>query len=267
MNIDLNFGLSNILILTTNVTKNISELKMIRDLLGNHRADELLNELQPFVAQLQALGWKEMRPWGEFFATFKAPQFNSKNLEQRIVTNMLYYRSNYVALCGGVLVLQVLFAPMILVSVAVIFTMYAYLTQVHKGSFRIGDLVLDNTGKRYMFFILSILILFISGTVYKMLWAIIYSIILCGAHMVFRPRNVQSKANRAYEEMKLSGANVFDFIPTSLYQDSKKDGPSGRPSSGNLSDLEDPSSETESKGDTYGNMRKRHGNYGSKLND
>lgn len=240
---------------------------MLRDVLGKERAEELLSELEPFLIQLQALGWKEIRPWGEFFATFKAPQFNAKNLEQRLMTNLLYYRSNYLALCGGVLILQVLFAPMILVSVGVIFAVYTYLTQVHKGAFRIGDFVLDNTGKRYMFLVLSALILFVSGTVYKILWAIIYSIMICGVHMIFRPRNVQSKANRAYEEMKLSGANVFDFIPTTLYQDSKKDSPVGRMNGGNLNDLEDPaeSSESEAKGDYQGNMRKRHGGggYGS----
>jgi hypothetical protein len=240
---------------------------MLRDVLGNQRTDELLSDLEPFIIQLQTLGWKEMRPWGEFFATFKAPQFNSKNLEQRLVTNILYYRSNYIALCAGILILQVLFAPMILVSAAAIFALYTYLTQIHKGSFRLGDLVLDNNGKRYLFLILAAFILIASGTLYKILWAIVYSIFLCGLHMVFRPRNVQSKANRAYEEMKLSGANVFDFMPTSLYEDSKKNEPIGRSSSGNMNDLEDPSMESESKGDGFGSMRKRHGNYGSKYND
>jgi hypothetical protein len=244
---------------------------MLRDLLGNRSTDELLDELQPLIVQMQVLGWKEMRPWGEFFATFKAPQFNAKNLEQRIMTNVLYYRSNYLALCGGVLILQILFAPMILVSAAVIFALFVYLTQIHKGSFRIGDFILDNTGKRYMLVILSVFILFISGTALKILWAILYSIILCGVHLIFRPRNVQSKANRAYEEMKLSGANVFDFIPTNLYQDSKRDSPIGRMSSGgSLNDLEDPSltSDSETKGDPYNSMRKRHSsNYSSKYNE
>jgi hypothetical protein len=71
--------------------------------------------------------------------------------------------------------------------------------------------------------------------------------------------------------MKLSGANIFDFIPTNLSQNSKRDSPMGRVSSeGSLSDLEDPSvaNDSESKGDPYGSMRKRHSsNYSSKHND
>lgn len=230
---------------------------MLRDVLGSRNTDELMAELEPFIQQLQTLGWKEIKPWSEFFATFKAPQLNSKNIEQRLMTNLLYYRSNYLAICVGVLLLQILFAPMILISSGVIFALYTYMVHIHKGSFRIGDVVLDQTGKRYACGTLSLLILFLSGTVYKILWAVIYSVLLCGAHMVFRPRNVQSKANRAYEEMKLSGSNIFDFIPTSLYEDSKSS-PSYASSGGssNVNDLEDPTG-FESK-DNYANMRKRN---------
>lgn len=236
---------------------------MPSDVFRKDRIEEIVADLEPFIQQLQTLGWKEMRPWPEFFATFKPPQFTAKNLEQRVTTNLLFYRSNYVAVCAGVLILQVLFAPMILISTAISFAMYTYLTQIHKGSFQIGDFILDHAGKRYLWVSLSVLILFVSGTIYKILWAVIYSVILCGLHMVFRPRNVQSKANRAYEEMKLSGSNIFDFIPTGLYEDSKSPSARTTPSS---SDLEDPTAfDCETK-DNYGSMRKRTGvsSYSSK---
>lgn len=234
---------------------------MIRDVLGHEATDRILNEVEPLLQQLQTLGWKEIRPWGEFFATFKAPQFAAKNLEQRVTTNALYYRSNYLAVCCGVLILQVLFAPMILVSSIMIAGLYAYLIHVHKGAFRVGDIVFDRRGKSYLFLGLSLVIMFVSGTVYKVLWALIYSILLCGAHMIFRPRNVQSKANRAYEEMKLSGGDIFSFIPNSLYQDSKTaDSPTmvNRYPSAAV-DPEDPGESYDSKDNYGGSVRKRGG--------
>eukprot|EP00981_Chlorochromonas_danica_P003753 scaffold691_cov181-Ochromonas_danica.AAC.6 len=114
---------------------------MIRDLLGEERTEYLLAEIQPFVENLQELGWNEIKPWGEFFATFKAPQWNVRHLEQRL------------------------------------------------------------------------------------LWSALYAVLLCGLHLLFRPRNVSSKVNRMYEEAKLNGyGGLFNLhLPGESKFDSKVD--------------------------------------------
>eukprot|EP01031_Cornospumella_fuschlensis_P002651 gene2651-3313_t len=71
---------------------------MIRDVLGDAATEELMDALKLVGEKIQVLGWKEMRPWSEFFASFKPPQFDSRHLEQRITTNFLHYRSNYVVI-------------------------------------------------------------------------------------------------------------------------------------------------------------------------
>lgn len=246
---------------------------MLRDVLGPGPADDLMDEMQILYQQIATLGWKEMRPWAEFFASFKPPQFNVKHLEQRITTNFLHYRTNYVMVATGILVVQILFSPMIILSTAVIFCLYTYLTHVHKGAFRIGDFILDGKGKQYLFFVLSAIILLSSGTLFKLFWTVFYSIFLCGGHMILRPRSVSSKANRMYEEMKLSGENIFDFIPTTLYTDAPSSGSTReRIGSRRATDLEDPGCYDEAyvefKGaDSKESIRKRPASYSSSKGD
>jgi hypothetical protein len=232
---------------------------MLRDLVGNRNTDEMLQELYALYQQLQVIGWKEMRPWPEFFQTFKPPQFTAKNLEQRVTTNFLHYRSNYLAICAGVLIFQILFSPIILLTAVAIFGMYTYLLQLHKGALKIGEVVLDQNGKRYLFLGLSVFILLVSGTAFKILWAILYSLLLCGAHMIFRPRSVSSKANKAYEEMKLSGGNIFTFVPNGLYEDVRPHygGNIGGNGGGATDDVEDPGYYDQSKLNDNTNVRKR----------
>lgn len=239
---------------------------MIRDLLGNRTTDELLQEMQIVWEQIQTLGWKELRPWNEFFATFKPPQLNSKHLEQRVTTNFLHYRSNYAVICLGILCTQVLFTPMILISTVTIFGFYTFLMHLYKKPLVIGDFVFDETGKRYIVMGVSSLVLFLSGTILSLLWALFYSVLLCVAHMVFRPRSVSSKSNRVYEEMKLSGMNIFGFMGSSGLSEELRSGASGsgsraagsRSSGSSKDDVEDPSyySKSYENIDDY-NVRKR----------
>jgi hypothetical protein len=93
---------------------------MLRDLLGEHGTDDLLLEFNNVYQQLKILGWKELRPWEEFFAVFKTPQLTLTHLEQRITTNFLQYRSNYVCLCGVIICIQILRAPVIILTLILI---------------------------------------------------------------------------------------------------------------------------------------------------
>jgi hypothetical protein len=225
--------------------------KLLKDVVGAKSADQIMCEIEPTLQDLQQLGWNEMRPWSDFFATFKTPQFQFKHLEQRIVTNFLHYRTNYAFLSLGVLALQILMAPMILFTAFTIVGLWTYLFVIHRTSLILGDIVLDATKKKLLFGGITCLLFVVTGTLERLLWTIIYSVLLCGLHMVFRPRSVSSKANRVYEEAKLNGINigtVFGFAE-------------GK-SSGNFSgaskhdDIEDPTTVDEGY---PGNFRRRGG--------
>lgn len=67
-------------------------MSSLKSIIGERLAEDLLEELAILFQQLQVLGWKQLRPWNEFFAVFKTPQFNWKHLELRVTTNFLQYR-------------------------------------------------------------------------------------------------------------------------------------------------------------------------------
>lgn len=236
---------------------------MLRDMIGNKSTDELLSEFYTLIDDMKTLGWKELRPWSEFFATFKAPDFTQKILEERIITNFLYYRSNYVILMLGILILQILFSPIILLSFLLVFGVITYLCHYHKTTLKVGDYKIDAMGKQYLALGISILILIITGTITSLMWTLVYGLILCGLHVVFRPRNVSSKANKVYEEMKLNGVdNIFQFITSvkvnsSSGSDSKKSEDPEAPAP--VDHDPDHNYYQEGKVNSAGNMRKRTG--------
>ena len=228
-----------------------STKKLLTAGIGAKNADKIISEIEPVLQDLQQLGWNEMRPWSDFFATFKTPQFQFKHLEQRIVTNFLHYRTNYAFLCLGVLACQVLMAPMIVFSAFIIAGLWAYLFVIHKKPLILNDIVVDATKKKIFFGGFACLLLVVTGILERLLWVIIYCVLLCGLHMVFRPRSVSSKANRVYEEAKLNGINlqtVFGFT------ESKSNNSS--PSASKHDDIEDPTTQDDSH---HGNFRRRGG--------
>ncbi len=182
---------------------------MLRDVLGQHATDDLLNRLNELCEQLKIIGWKEVRPWNEFFATFKTPQYNLKHLEQRITTNYLFYRSNYVLLCAIILCIQIIRAPVVCLTLVLIATTCTYFLIIAKGSIKVGDIEINETAKQIGCAAVTLLLLAVSRTLEVLLWSVLYCIAACGLHMIFRPRNITSKTNKIYEEAKASGFNVF----------------------------------------------------------
>lgn len=182
---------------------------MLRDVLGNKAAEDLVDSLEDAWNELQKLGYKEMRPWQEFFATFKPPQLDSRHLEQRMTTNFLHYRSNYFVICLSIVLLQILLAPMIIFAVILIVVFCTYLLQVLKKPLVIGDIVLDEKKKSIVCAVFSLVLLVVTGTLERLIWCMLYCITLCGLHMLLRPRSVMSKSNKVYEELKLGGYSWF----------------------------------------------------------
>lgn len=179
---------------------------MLRDVLGERATGELMEELNDIVEQLQILGWKEIRPWGEFFGAFKLPESDVKHIEERVATNLLHYRSNYATICAVVVLLQILFAPMLLIVVPLAVVFCLYILVVHKRPIKIGSIVINEQGKVTACAVFCLLFFAISGILERLIWIIIYCIFTCGLHLLLRPRTLTSKANKVYEEMKLNGA-------------------------------------------------------------
>lgn len=59
---------------------------------------------------------REQRPWNEFFDRFLWPE----HLQERIQTNLLYYRANYCIIGGGVALVGVLLQPALIVVAGLI---------------------------------------------------------------------------------------------------------------------------------------------------
>lgn len=178
---------------------------MLRDLLGDRATGELMEELNDLFEQLKVLGWKEIRPWGEFFGDFKPPEMKQSLIEDRVTTNFLHYRSNYAVICAVLLLLQVFLSPMLIVAVPLAVTFCCYILIVHKKTIKIGDIVITDSHKQTACAIFCLFFFAITGILERLVWIIIYCIFTIGLHLILRPRNISSKANRVYEEMKLNG--------------------------------------------------------------
>jgi len=87
-------------------------MNALRAVLGEARAEEMIDQLFSFSETIRKLGlFKELQPWTEFFSHFKAPrEWTKDELEKRVVTNALHYRTNY--MCAFLLVFRYLTASM-----------------------------------------------------------------------------------------------------------------------------------------------------------
>lgn len=181
----------------------------LRDVLGDKRGKDVEEEIGYAIEHIREYGWKELRSVSEFFSVFKLPQLQKKNIERRVVTNFLHYRSNYVAISLGIFFLRILYAPYLLLSIFCITLFCGYLLVVINKPLIIGDLTISDDGKRVICTINSLIFLAICGALERLLWTILYCIVICTLHMIFRPRSVASKSGKLYDELKLTGFSWF----------------------------------------------------------
>jgi hypothetical protein len=177
---------------------------MLRDVLGSQLTQEVLNEAYHTFDKVSMLLLKECRPWTEFIAAFKTPQLNFRHLEQRIITNLLHYRSNYVFVFLIVFCLQILLSPYILLTLVLVLSIWLYFLLGYKNSILIGDITIENTGKKIISSVISLILLSLTGYLERVLWSVLIPSFLCFLHMTFRPRSVTSKLhkydNEAFEK-------------------------------------------------------------------
>ena len=178
--------------------------KMLNDILSKAKAEELSDELGSLIERIKVLGWKEMRPWSEFAAVFKPPQFTSKYIEQRMVTNMLYYRTNYFLITLAICLIKILISPSLLITMILCSTFTFYAKYMLKAPIKAGEVVINEDQKNLGIIGINVLTLLIMGALVEICWMFLYSFLVCLFHMTMRPRNVGSKTNKTYEELKLS---------------------------------------------------------------
>ncbi|KAJ1413456.1 hypothetical protein B484DRAFT_402022 [Ochromonadaceae sp. CCMP2298] len=100
-----------------------------------------------------------------------------------------------------------------------------------------GEFTLSDSHKRSALAITLLFFYAVCGILERLVWTVIYCVLLCGLHLVFRPRSVTSKSNKVYEELKLSGFGGIFTRPSGT--SSSGSGSSGH-SSGSRHREEDP---------------------------
>jgi PRA1 family protein len=182
----------------------------LEEVLGETRGKEVAEEMGTILEQIKSLGYKEMRSWNEFFAVLKPPSsWSYKNVEQRLLTNLVHYRSNYMAICAGLFGIRIIFAPYILLALICVVAFAVYLLIIVNKPIVVGEFAIDDRMKQGIVAVTTSVFLALCGALERLLWTIVYCILICGLHMVFRPRSVTSKTGKPYDEIKLSGFSWF----------------------------------------------------------
>ena len=226
---------------------------MLRDILGEKATDDFIEELNSLFEQIKILVWKELRPWGEFFAVFKLPQFNVRHLTQRISTNLIHYKSNYIIVCSTIFLVQILLSPLLLLTLITIVLFSGYFILLYKKPITLGEITLNDSVKKFLSGFGSVILLSITGTLEHLIWSILYCLTICALHLLFRPRSVTSKSNKLYEQLELNGFNCFSKSSPDVKSD--------------VRDVEDPpiSDDASNINGSLGPIRKRNQSYNSSV--
>mmetsp|Transcript_4649 Transcript_4649/g.7027 ORF Transcript_4649/g.7027 Transcript_4649/m.7027 type:complete len:210 (+) Transcript_4649:118-747(+) len=173
-------------------------------------------ELRSMASELKAIGWRNMKPWGEFFEKFKAPKDWSKMIvEERIKTNFLHFRGNYIALLLGSLCLTIVYYPILLLATLFTIPLLAFLFPPMESSRRvvINGKPLKFTQRKIIAGVWCSFVCFTTGVIFKVIYPVSVTALLCLGHALFRPRNLKSKANKLGEDLKQSaGAGIDSFL-------------------------------------------------------
>jgi hypothetical protein len=179
---------------------------MLNDIFGPRRAEELSQDIGMFIEQLKILGWRDMRPWDEFFSVFKSPSWEYRSIEQRVTANFLHFRTNYLSVVAAIFVVRLIFAPALFLCIVFCAGLTVGVVAVFKDPITVGDYTLNDNAKLTACGVISFVFLGLCGALEHMLWGLIMSLFICICHMMFRPRSVSSTANLYVSEAKLATA-------------------------------------------------------------
>ena len=197
----------------------VKQMDSLKDFIGEENAANLMREIETLTREFKNLGWKEARPWKEFFAVFKPPQqWKLSIIQERMETNFLQYRTNYLYVVLAVLAFDVITSPFIafmLVLGAIIF-----LTISSKEQIKIGETSFQGKEKLYLAGGLSGLLLLLTGVLMNILTTLGIASFLVSLHMLFRPRDLNSKYNKLkqkFREEVSRGKESKDYLPLYIY--------------------------------------------------
>ena len=187
----------------------------------------MIEEFLASIEQLKVLGWKEARPWHEFFATFKPVELNHHYVSQRVTTNMLHYRSNYVFIAVLVLLVRIVFSPLLLITLCICGGVWYYSFIIHNQPFVVGDMEVDEQKKAIACGAVTFVLLALTGSITNLMWTFVIVVLLVGLHALFRPRSISSRTNYAYEEAKYSwlGGSTTDKKKSDAYTSDDPENP------------------------------------------
>ena len=140
----------------------------------------------------------DFQPWKEFLGVFKPPQPGVRHVEQRVSANFEHYKANYLIICLVFLGLRIILNPVFLITLVLTFAFAGYALFIYKQPLVIGTTTINDFQKTLAVGVISFLLFWLSGTLEALIWSILYCLIFCGMHMIFRPcvRKVAGKPSK-----------------------------------------------------------------------
>lgn len=186
-----------------------NQVMSVQNLLGATRTKALISmseELQEFARGI----FRQARPWGVFLKDIKPPmQWDRYNIELRICSNLLYFRSNYFMLAWAIMVLGVIMSPYVIIVLAIVFLWYVYVMLLLKGPMFVGDYEVDSQMKLVITTVTAVVFFTLTGALETIFFSFLFAALVCIVHMVVRSKSHSQLTCRAQEDIKLAIFTVF----------------------------------------------------------
>ncbi|KAK8809488.1 hypothetical protein WA158_000431 [Blastocystis sp. Blastoise] len=157
-----------------------------------------------FKREMKQIGWADLRPWEDFFGKMSMPKKDLEKIEKRFETNVLFYRTNYIYLCSGLLLIQCLFNIRFLLTVAVVAGLIIYLFFEPFGPIIVNKRRLNDLEKIAVTIIGLFICSIICGTLLQSLYSLLAILGGVTVHSVFRERSIKAKLNYESTNIKLT---------------------------------------------------------------
>ena len=180
------------------------QVQSLRDLIGPNRVRDIANAFETVEIKIKDV-YKLAKPWKLFFTDLRTPsQWDRKNLESRICTNLLYFRSNYFTVVSCFMLLGIVFNPIIILSLIIVAAWYIYVMLIMKGPLMVGDYEVDFHMRLVICSISAIVFFALTGALEAVLWSLFYGIVACLVHLMLRSKNHSQLTSPAQEDIKLA---------------------------------------------------------------
>lgn len=172
----------------------------MRDVIGDFHTDHLMGEMKELTEKLNKLGLKSPRPWGEFVrpSAFKKPK-DKKDVEERIQSNLVLYRANYLLVLAGIMSWSVIISPFTMGILLLCAGAFAFLLG-WRGQLEVLGHVLTSRDKMWAASGFSVFLLLISGAMIKLIWSFLFGVLVLTTHSAFRPRASRPPSRNSYNE-------------------------------------------------------------------